>query len=547
MDVGFVRISREESPVTPVDPKERSRAHATLLRDVLAGRITRRDAVRRAAALGLGAPAITGLLLSHGRGLTAAQEGSPAAASSLAGKTIDMTILGIEGWPPSEQGVTMATELFAPYAQETLGYTVNFSFEGAPFGQLFQKAANSLSSGSAEYNIIISDSQWIGAFAEPGWILQLNDIIAANPDLNIDFEDAAAIGYRIYPDGSDQIWGFPQEADTQALFVRQDLFSDQAERDAFKAANAGMDLPQTFEDWEQIDIDTFEKIVAHFHRPDQGLYGTCLLFTKDYDFVSTYTYPFMFSTGGQIIEGTVGSYKIEGVLNSDVNAAGLSRAKSFIQYAPPSINEVGIGQANDLFTAGSLATCFQWAAVGPQMLNINPDGSVTDPSKPITADKVLITVPPAFKQADGSLNRTYTLGGQPWVINAFNDDDHLQVAIDFMKWWYSAETQAEFARRGGNPCTKAALNAPDFEAQQPHFRAFKYMIQNNRSRDFWHDPNYSQMLAEQQEAFSAFMTDIVTDPMQALTYAACRQQSILYDAEQTEIEPSDACNDVTLG
>ena len=28
---------------------------------------------------------------------------------------------------------------------------------------------------------------------------------------------------------------------------------------------------------------------------------------------------------------------------------------------------------------------------------------------------------------------------------------------------------------------------------------------------------------------------------------ACRQQSILYDAEQTEIEPPDSCNDVTLG
>ena len=55
------------------------------------------------------------------------------------------------------------------------------------------------------------------------------------------------------------------------------------------------------------------------------------------------------------------------------------------------------------------------------------------------------------------------------------------------------------------------------------------------------------MLSEQQEAFSAYVTDIVTDPMIALRYAACRQQEILFDAGRTEIEPSAACADVSLG
>ena len=41
------------------------------------------------------------------------------------------------------------------------------------------------------------------ALAAPGWIVQLNSIIDANPELQIEFEEAAAIGYRIYPDGSD--------------------------------------------------------------------------------------------------------------------------------------------------------------------------------------------------------------------------------------------------------------------------------------------------------------------------------------------------------
>jgi ABC-type glycerol-3-phosphate transport system substrate-binding protein len=84
------------------------------------------------------------------------------------------------------------------------------------------------------------------------------------------------------------------------------------------------------------------------------------------------------------------------------------------------------------------------------------------------------------------------------VINAFNDADQMQVAIDFMKWWYSKETQTEFAKRGGNPADKATLDAPGFDDLQPHFHAYRYMLEGN-SRDFWHDPNYSEMLAAQQE------------------------------------------------
>lgn len=64
--------------------------------------------------------------------------------------------------------------LFAEYAKERFGYDVTFTFQESPFGSLFQKAATSLASRSQEFNIIISDSQWLGAFAEPGWIVQLN-------------------------------------------------------------------------------------------------------------------------------------------------------------------------------------------------------------------------------------------------------------------------------------------------------------------------------------------------------------------------------------
>lgn len=507
--------------------------------EVIRRRASRRSLLKAAAGAGVAVSA-----LNFGPGRSRVLRASAQGDSPLAGKTIDMTILGIAGWPPSRLGVDMATELFKPFAKETYGYDVNFAFDEAPFESLFQKAATSLQSQSAEYNIIISDSQWLGALAEPGWIVRLNDIIDANPELDIQFPDTAQQAYRIYPDGSDNLYGFPQEGDTIALFVRQDLMSDQAERDAYMAANDGEDLPQTYDEWEAVDMDRYERILAHFTRPDEGLYGFGSQWSKVYDFVSCYTYPYIWSTGGEVWDPATG--QVEGILDTEANAAGLKRNKdAMVAYAPPGATNFDIAAGVDIFTAGTVATCLQWSALGPQMLNMGADGGVADASKPVTPEMAIIVPPPGFRQEDDSLNRVYTLGGQPWVLNAFNDDDHMQVAIDYMKFWYQPETQLEFSRRGGNTAVQAVLDDPDYESMQPHFAAYKYML--SRSRDFWHDPAYAELLAVQQEAWNGYLTDVVTDPMQAMKYVACQQQQILYDAGRSEIEPSDGCADITLG
>jgi multiple sugar transport system substrate-binding protein len=160
-------------------------------------------------------------------------------------------------------------------------------------------------------------------------------------------------------------------------------------------------------------------------------------------------------------------------------------------------------------------------------------------------DDVLIVPPPAFEN-NGEMTRIYSIGGQPWVLNAYNDAAHMQVALDFLEWWYLPETQLEFARRGGNPAVKSVLETEGFEDIQPWFRAYKYMLTEDRARDFWHEPTYAEMLAVQQEAFTAYATGQVESAKRALDYAACEQQSILYEAGRSEIEPPDYCDGLTL-
>ena len=113
-----------------------------------------------------------------------------------------------------------------------------------------------------------------------------------------------------------------------------------------------------------------------------------------------------------------------------------------------------------------------------------------------------------------------------------------------MRWWYLPETSADYLKRGGLPCDKATLTSSGFDDIYPWNRTYKYMLGN--SSDFWHDPAYADLLSTQQEAFTAFATDQVRDPMAALRYTACRQQKSLLDAGTAAKAPSAACAGIRL-
>lgn len=483
----------------------------------LAARETNRRNVLKFAALGLAAPLFGSALSACGSGGS-----DTAAAVDLKGKNLQLTVLGVAGWPPSAMITELGNAGFAGYAKKDLGYDIKFTGDSAPFGQLFQKAATSLATRSQEYNLVVSDSQWLGAFAGPKWTIPFNDIISANKELDIEwYSDIVVDGYMKYPEGADTIYGLPQEGDVMVMYVRKDMLTDSAEKEAFKS-KYGRDLPQTFEDFENLTWTAYADVMAHFTRPEANLYGMGMQYSKEYDDFSCYFYPFLFSRGYEIWDAK--SHNVQGILNTDDNAKALDEFLALRQYCPPGANQVGIPELADLFTQGKVFSCIQWAAMGPSMIPAN------------FKDKVIVVPPPAF-EVDGQIKRTYTLGGQSWVINAFNDDENKAAIVDFLKYWYSPAVQLEFAKKGGNPCDKATLESAGFDDLQPWFRAYKYMLKDGRTKDFWHDPNYAKMLSDQQEAFSAYATGQANDPKAVLDYIAYKQQETLHNAGQTDKAP----------
>ncbi len=502
-------------------------------------KLDRRRLIKAGAAAGVAIPA-AGLLAACSSGGDSAEGGAAPSADSplygsnaenMQGKTIDFAYSRVAGWPPSSAPATLWPD-FQAYAKEKYGYTVNdITFIEGGFGELFQKISPTLASGSQDYNLLIVDSQWLGALAEPGWIVKADDVFAANPELDIEpFSSLVTNTYQVYPDGSGIRWGFPQMPDTQGVFMRKDMLEDPAEQAAFKA-KTGKDLPTTAEAMYEIEFTDLVEIIEFFHRPDKEMYGTAMMYSKEYDFFSCAYYPFAYSTGGKIWDPATSD--VYGILNSDINAAAMDQFVGLVKYQPADAASFGIGNLLDLFNGGKCFSAWQWLAVGKFMGG--PDAVV----KP---DMVLSIPLPKW---NGKL--IGAMGGQPWVINSFNDDDHMRVAVDVLKWWYTKETQDKFIKNeGGLPWSKEGAANPEYLEVAHYVKPFLYMLEEGRSQDFWHLPEYAEMLAVQQEAFNGVATGTVKTSKEALEYAAAKQQQILFNAGRTQTAPPENVDSLTL-
>ncbi|MBA7634486.1 hypothetical protein ES703_42071 [subsurface metagenome] len=424
---------------------------------------------------------------------------------------VTLTIIAASGWTPCEVGKKLTPE-FTKYAEEKLGYPVKIVWDLVPFANWYEKAAMALASHSTQYDIIFSDSQWLGTFSYGKHIVKLNDFIEKDPELKAiveDFYQEHRDAYMSYPYGTPNYWGLPMEGDDLVLYVRSDLLNDSTERANFKA-KYGFDLPRTYEDFDALDWFKFEKVLEFFTRPPD-LYGTAMEYSKEYDFISDHVMALFWSWGGDIINWE--TYKVDGIMNSPQNVEALEYYKHLLKYQPLGAADYGIDQCITAISQGKVFSTLTWAAVG---------FPIFDPKTSLVSDKVLVVKPPK-----GKVMRSYCIGGQPWVVSEYSQ--HKKEVFEFFKWWYSKEIQWKFAEMGGNPVIRKLIDSEEFKKLNPWNRAYVEMIPG--ARDFWHLPCYAEMLLVQQEEWHNYVSGATPDAKTALDRTASRQEEILKDWE----------------
>src|SRR3954469_23821310 len=228
----------------------------------------------------------------------------------------ELTIFWAE-WDPANY----LQELVNQYTKET---GVKVTIETTPWSDFQTKTFREFAAKSGTYDMVIGDSQWLGAGSTDGHYVDLTDFFQKN-NLEKLMLPATVAGYAEYPPGSKKYWAIPLEGDANGWAYRKDWFEDPKEIAAFKA-KYGYDLAVP-KDYKQM-----RDIAEFFHRPDQKRYGVALYTDNSYDAMAMGVEQTIFSYGGDL--GDYKSYKVNGIVNSPAAIEGLKAYKELYKFTP---------------------------------------------------------------------------------------------------------------------------------------------------------------------------------------------------------------------
>jgi multiple sugar transport system substrate-binding protein len=184
--------------------------------------------------------------------------------------------------------------------------------------------------------------------------------------------------------------------------------------------------------------------------------------------------------------------------------------------------QMDIFQIQELFMQGKVAAIINWVGLGEPVL---------DASTSTVHDKSAFAVAPGLRMDDGSISRWANIGGQPFVLTTWNDEETIKEALDFVKWWESEEVQKKFAQNGGQSGLQSVMALPEYNEYRPWNQAHVAMLP--WQRDVWHIPEFFELLTQQQEEFDKAITGQIS-AQEALDSVAEFQQEVLEDAGRIE-------------
>ena len=395
-------------------------------------------------------------------------------AFTLAGGTSafaqELTIFWAE-WDPANY----LQELVNEYEAET---GVQVTVETTPWADFQTKAFTEFNARGSAYDLIVGDSQWLGAASEAGHYVDLTEFFNENK-LGEVMAPATVKYYSEYPADSGKYWSIPAEGDAVGWSYRKDWFEDPKEMADFKA-KYGYDLaPPT--DWKQL-----RDIAEFFHRPDQKRYGIAIYTDNSYDAMAMGFENALFSFGGEL--GDMASYKVDGIINSDKAVAALEAYKELYSFTPPGWAKTFFVENNQAITEGLAAMSMNYFAFFPALLN-----EATNPHAKNTG---------FFANPAGPGGDQYAaLGGQGISIVSYSENK--EEAMKFLAWFIKDETQKRWAELGGYTASAAVLESEEFQNATPYNKAFYETM--FKVKDFWAVPEFAELLQQLNQRIYPFI------------------------------------------
>jgi multiple sugar transport system substrate-binding protein len=371
----------------------------------------------------------------------------------------DLVIFWAE-WDPANY----LQELVNEYEAET---GISVTVETTPWSDFQTKAFTEFNARGSAYDMIVGDSQWLGAASEGGHYVDLTDFFTEHNVGEI-MAPATVKYYAEYPGNSGKFWAIPAEGDAVGWSYRKDWFEDPDEMAAFKE-EYGYDLapPET---WEQLtDIAEF------FHRPDENRYGIAIYTDNSYDAMVMGVENAIFSYGAEL--GDFETYEVDGHVNGPKAVAALENYKELYQYTPPGWAKTFFVENNQAITEGLVAMSMNYFAFFPALLN--------EATNPHAANTGFFSNPAG---PDG--DKHAALGGQGISVVSYSDNQEESMA--FLEWFIQPEVQRRWAELGGYTAHAETLESEEFRNATPYNEAFYQTMFT--VKDFWAVPEFAELL-----------------------------------------------------
>jgi len=393
-----------------------------------------------------------------------------ALAGSTAYSAETLTILWAQ-WDPANY----LQELVKDYEKQS-GVTVKV--ETTPWPDFQTKAFREFAARGNAYDMVVGDSQWLGAGSTAGHYVELTDFFKKH-GVDKSMAPATVQSYAEYPKGGGKYWAIPLEGDATGWSYRKDWFEDPKEKAAFKK-KYGYDLgvPQT---WAQM-----RDIAEFFHRPSEKRYGIAIYTDNSYDALVMGYENVLFGYGGEL--GDYKTYQVKGIINGKTAVDALNFYKELYKYTPPGWGKVFFMENNQAITEGLAAMSMNYFAFFPALTN------------PATNKHAKVTG--YFANPKGPTGARFAaLGGQGISIIKYSKKQ--AEATKFLEWFIRDDVQQKWAELGGYTCNAKVLKSEKFRKATPYNEAFyqtMFMV-----KDFWAVPEYAELLDSMNKRLHPFV------------------------------------------
>ena len=383
--------------------------------------------------------------------------------------------LGWAAWDPANA----LQELTKEFTAET-GIEVNFEF--VPWPNFADRMLNELNNKGKTFDLLIGDSQWIGAGAVYGHYVKLNDFFDKEGISMSDFSPATVYAYSTWPKGSENYYALPAMGDALAWAYRKDWLDRPELKSEFKKKH-GYDLGVPA-NWNQ--LHDMCKFFQGREIDGQKRYGAAINTERGSEGITMGVTAAMYAWGMEY-ENPNKPYDMEGYFNSPqaVEAVEFYR-KLYEDCAPPGHSDAYMVANLDAYKSGQVAFQMNWYAFWPGVSKEDSGGRVSgffaNPKQNVAAA---------------------TLGGQGISVVKYSDKQDL--ALEYIKWFARPDVQQKWWDLGGYSCHNDVLNSPSFPTSTVYAQGF--LDSMGIVKDFWQEPTFVELMLPMQEAIHDYVVN----------------------------------------